>query len=108
FRWPRMNTDSMAAATEATAGRQGWPWQNEEAKVANAPAGGWPKISIVTPSYNQGEFLEQALRSVLLQNYGNLEFIVMDGGSSDGSVEIIRKYAASLSYWQSQKDDGQA
>lgn len=60
------------------------------------------------PSYNQGEFLEQAVRSVLLQDYENLEFIVMDGGSTDESTAILSKYDAHFSYWQSQKDEGQA
>lgn len=66
-----------------------------------------PKISIVTPSYNQGEFLEECIVSVLEQGYPNLEYVVMDGGSTDRSVEIIRKYEKYLTYWQSQKDGGQ-
>lgn len=68
----------------------------------------WPKISIITPSYNQGQFLEQTIRSVLDQNYPNLEYIVIDGGSSDQSVEIIKKYASSIHYWVSEPDKGQA
>lgn len=66
-----------------------------------------PKISIVTPSFNQGEFLEECIDSVLSQNYPNLEYIIMDGGSSDDSVEIIKKYAKYLAYWQSAPDGGQ-
>jgi glycosyltransferase involved in cell wall biosynthesis len=68
----------------------------------------WPRISIVTPSYNQGAFLEETIRSVLLQGYPNLEYFVIDGGSSDRSVEIIRKYELWLTGWVSEKDSGQS
>jgi glycosyltransferase involved in cell wall biosynthesis len=67
-----------------------------------------PKISIVTPSYNQGQFLEETIRSVLSQNYPRLEFIIMDGGSTDNSVEIIQRYAPKIDYWVTEKDNGQA
>lgn len=67
-----------------------------------------PRISIVTPSLNQREFLEDAMCSVLEQNYPNLEYIVIDGGSTDGSVELIQQYAKSLAHWVSEPDDGQA
>ena len=67
-----------------------------------------PRITIVTPSYNQGNFIEQTIRSVCDQNYPNLEYIIMDGGSTDGSVEIIRRYASRLTHWESHKDNGQA
>ncbi|MHC4725013.1 MAG: glycosyltransferase family 2 protein [Planctomycetota bacterium] len=66
------------------------------------------KISIVTPSFNQGRFIEQTIRSILEQNYSNLEYIVMDGGSTDNSVEIIEKYSNKIAYWQSKPDNGQA
>jgi glycosyltransferase involved in cell wall biosynthesis len=67
----------------------------------------WPKISIVIPSYNQGRFIEATLRSLVDQQYPNLELIIIDGGSKDESVEIIRRYADHITYWVSEPDRGQ-
>jgi glycosyltransferase involved in cell wall biosynthesis len=67
-----------------------------------------PRLTVITPSLNQAKYLERALRSVLDQGYPDLEYIVMDGGSTDGSVDILRRYDDRLAYWASRPDEGQS
>ena len=90
--------------------KSGWPWTEESRQLPDTMPDGsfWPKISIVTPSYNQGQYLEETIRSVLLQGYPNLEYLIIDGGSTDNSVEIIHKYEPWLHYWISEPDNGQS
>ena len=68
----------------------------------------YPKITVITPSYNQGRFLESTIRSVIYQNYPNLEYFVIDGGSTDQSVNIISYYTDDITFWVSEKDKGQS
>ncbi|MGA1980084.1 MAG: glycosyltransferase family 2 protein [Sedimentisphaerales bacterium] len=91
-------------------GKTGWPWIEQSKPLPDTAPDGqqWPKISIVTPSYNQGRFIEECIRSVLLQGYPNLEYIIIDGGSTDETIDVIKKYEPWLAYWESEPDRGQS
>lgn len=92
-------------------GKSGWPWTEccPFTEPTRSPCNDeLQKISIVTPSFNQAGFIEETIRSVLLQGYRNLEYIIIDGNSSDESVEIIRKYERWITFWVSEPDRGQS
>lgn len=91
-------------------GCTGWPWTKRPERLLAGikDQTGWPRISIITPSFNQGRFLPETIRSVLMQGYPNIEYIVIDGGSTDDSVDVIKEYEPWLSYWISEPDSGQA
>jgi glycosyltransferase involved in cell wall biosynthesis len=101
---------SLAELPPPPPGRTGWPWTEE----TPLPAGNigkdtfWPRITIVTPSFNQGPFIEETIRSILLQGYPDIEYFVLDGGSTDNTVDIIKKYSPWLGFWVSGPDGGQS
>ncbi|THD77685.1 MAG: glycosyltransferase [Phenylobacterium sp.] len=101
---------SLVTLPPPPAGRAGWPWTEASPPIAPTRGDGsaWPRVSIVTPSFNQGRFLEETIRSILLQGYPELEYLVIDGGSTDETLEVIRKYEPWIDHWISEKDDGQA
>lgn len=105
-----MRCPTLAELPPPPPGKNGWPWTEGSVQLTGSMPDGqdWPTISIVTPSYNQGIFLEEAIRSILLQGYPNLEYVIIDGKSTEGSVELIQKYEPWLSCWVSEPDSGQS
>ncbi|MFH1790460.1 MAG: glycosyltransferase family 2 protein [Candidatus Omnitrophota bacterium] len=87
-----------------------WPWIAASGQLPAAMPDGtpWPRITVVTPNRNYGRFLEATIRSVLLQGYPNLEYIIIDGGSTDESVDVIKQYSQHLSFWETAPDRGQS
>jgi glycosyltransferase involved in cell wall biosynthesis len=90
-------------------GKEGWPWTDAPPPLPSLMPDGspWPKITIVTPSYNQVDYIEETIRSVLLQGYPALEYMIFDAGSTDGSIDVIERYSRWLS-WTSEPDRGQS
>ena len=104
------NTFTLNKLPPSPSDKKGWPWTEQSQVLSSLKSNEFnlPKISVVIPNYNQGHYLEETIRSVLLQNYPNLECIIIDGGSTDSSVEIIKKYKQFLTYWISERDRGQS
>lgn len=86
-----------------------WVWREDKIRLPEVMANGkpWPKITVVTPSFNQGHYIEETIRSVVMQGYPNLEYIIIDGGSTDNTIDVITRYAADVTYWVSEEDRGQ-
>ena len=103
-------SQSLADLPPPPGGKVGWPWTIATPHLPPLRPDGspWPTIAIATPSYNQGQFIEETIRSVLLQGYPNLVYVVIDGGSSDNTTEVLRKYERHIDYWTSEADKGQA
>jgi glycosyltransferase involved in cell wall biosynthesis len=90
--------------------KTGWPWTVSTPQLPALQENGqaWPSFLIVMPSYNQGQFIEEGIRTILLQGYPRIRFVIIDGGSTDNTVEILKRYEPWLSYWVSESDRGQS
>jgi glycosyltransferase involved in cell wall biosynthesis len=102
------NIGLLRSLPKAPHGRVGWPWTEETDPDIYKETDTFQKISIVTPTLNQGKYIEQTIRSVLLQNYPDIEYIIIDGGSADETAAIVKKYEPWISYYVSEKDSGQS
>ena len=105
-----MSAPSLEDLLPRPTGVTGWPWTKASALAPRFPpdTDSCLTITVVTPSLNQGRFLEETIRSVLLQGYPELEYMVIDGGSTDGSADVIARYSPWLSYSVSEPDHGQS
>ncbi|HTB63556.1 MAG TPA: glycosyltransferase family 2 protein [Opitutales bacterium] len=103
-----MRCPTLAELPPPPSGKTGWPWTEDSPAFPSTQPNGapWPKIGVVTPSFNLAGYLEQSIRSILLQGYPDLEYIVIDGGSTDESLAIIRKYERWITFWTSEPDRG--
>ena len=102
-----MRSPSLSTLPEPPQGKTGWPWTEESVRLPERTAD-WPRVSVVTPSFNQGQFIEETIRSVLLQGYPNLELFVLDGGSTDNTKAVLEKYSKWIDFWVSEPDGGQS
>jgi glycosyltransferase involved in cell wall biosynthesis len=82
------------------------PLARSQAEPAQTMPSSWPRIALVTPVFNSGRYIEQTIRSVLAQSYADLDYFIVDGGSTDGTIEVIRKYEGAISGWSSEPDKG--